>query len=631
VLRVSDPILLLLTFDMVALLALGAGAVVLPAIVSLLATAGLSGLGAALCLVLLLFGSGATTLTVPAGPPGLHLHLALGALPGFFLLLCLLAGCAITGFQATTRPPGGLGRGGAAGVTALCLGGTILALLAADGLTLVMGTALVCGALLPDWTSGAGAAGGFRRRGSLAGVVPLLLLGAVCLLTPIGFVPRFDAMRAAPVDAGRASAAAMMTLAAVTGMICLRAAQRDAVKQALLAGVVVPLGIALLIRLVTDVCGQAVQAWWGLVFLAVGSCVAVVYAWRAAAEAEIDESVACLVRWQAGLMVMGVGLALIAAAADMTQARSLGLDATMLLAVGGSLGGTLAMLAIGSMGVSAGTPRMSRLGGLIHTMPGTSAALAAGCLSVCALPPGVGFAAIWLLFQSLLAAPRSFILVDQLPVVLVAIVVAVSAAAATSALTRMVGIALLGRPRTPLCAGAREASLAGRAILAVLAGASLFAGFFPGSTIETLAGPALRELTGGSGGLYGGVAMLTTSGTVPGYAALPVVALLGFATGVVILLLRWLRRDGKAGGAWFGGMKPPEGLPFGEPMAQSVGSGFLPALPELPALADLNVPRVFRLAALPRFAAVSVVRWLWLVLAAFGVLMVTLSMMGVGG
>ena len=38
----------------------------------------------------------------------------------------------------------------------------------------------------------------------------LLLAGAVCLLTPAGFAPRFDAIRAAPAGVERASIAAMM-------------------------------------------------------------------------------------------------------------------------------------------------------------------------------------------------------------------------------------------------------------------------------------------------------------------------------------------------------------------------------------------------------------------------------------
>jgi hypothetical protein len=551
---VSDPTLLFLALDMVALLTLGACAALVPQRFGPYLTAGLSLIGAGLCLPPLLLPS-AATLILPAGPPGLHLHLALGPLPAYFLLLILLSGAAIAAFGGTVR------------ATAVSLGGAILSLLAADGITLLFGTAILCSAVYADGT---------RRRWRYAVLVPLLLAGAVCLLTPPGFAPRFDAIRAAPVGVERASIAAMMTAAAITGLICLR--PRDG-NDALTAGAVLPAAIAILIRLTGDLSGQTVQAWWGFVLLAAGGGIAVLFAWRAATDAGISESVANLVRRQGGLMLTAAGLALIARAADLPQAQSLALEAAMLLALGGGLAGTAATLAAGAISASAGTGRLSRLGGLIHTMPWCSGALSAGLLALSALPPGLGFASVWLLFQALLYAPRTGPLAGQLPLALTALAIALSAAAATSASVRIIGIAVLGRPRSPTGAGAREIARAGCIILSGLAGLSLIAGLIPAPVIRALAAPAVRSLAGSSPGIRGGVTMLSTSAASPGYAALPVAALLACATGCVIMVLRWRRRDAKSGGIWFGGMKPPFGLPFGEPMAQSAGAGFLPELP----------------------------------------------------
>jgi hypothetical protein len=201
---VTDPILLFLILDMAALLVLGACAALVPPAAGLFLTAGLAGLGAFLCLPPLFFSWPAAALNLPAGPPGLHLHLALEPLPAFFLLLAFLSGTAIAAFQGTTAAHSSSVR-----VTALCLAGTAMSLLAADGVTLTMGSALVCGIIVRDWRS---------RRTPAALLIPLLLLAAVCLLTPTGFTPRFDAIRAAPIGMGSA-AAAMMTIAAITWMI----------------------------------------------------------------------------------------------------------------------------------------------------------------------------------------------------------------------------------------------------------------------------------------------------------------------------------------------------------------------------------------------------------------------------
>jgi NADH:ubiquinone oxidoreductase subunit 5 (subunit L)/multisubunit Na+/H+ antiporter MnhA subunit len=255
-------------------------------------------------------------------------------------------------------------------------------------------------------------------------------------------------------------------------------------------------------------------------------------------------------------------------------------------------------------------------------MPWTSAALSAGLLALSALPPAVGFASLWLLFQALLSAPRTGLLLDQLPLALTALAVALSAATATAAAVRVIGIAVLGRPRTPSCAGAREIAPPGRIILSLLAAACLVGGLFPGLLIRALAAPAVRGLFGSSPGIRGSLTMLSASAASSGYAALPIAALLGCLIGCVILAQRWHRRDGKAEGLWFGGMKPPIGLPFGEPMAQSAGAGFLPALPGIPAVPAPRLP------APPRIAAIPAAAVLWLVLAAFAVLLLAMAATG---
>ena len=54
----------------------------------------------------------------------------------------------------------------------------------------------------------------------------------------------------------------------------------------------------------------------------------------------------------------------------------------------------------------AGTRRLDLLGGLIHRMPVTAMCFFAGLFGAAMLPPGLGFAGFWLLFQSLLGAFR---------------------------------------------------------------------------------------------------------------------------------------------------------------------------------------------------------------------------------
>jgi hypothetical protein len=133
-----------------------------------------------------------------------------------------------------------------------------------------------------------------------------------------------------------------------------------------------------------------------------------------------------------------------------------------------------------------------------------------------------------------------------------------------------------------------------------------------------LADPAIRTLTGA----HTRLAWASPSTTAPGYLALPVLALLALATGAVMMATRWSYKEAKIAGLWASGMEPPVGLPFGEPAAQSAGEGFLPPLPDIPQLQRHRLP------ALPLLRPPSAVAGVWLVLAAFGALLLVLGMIG---
>jgi formate hydrogenlyase subunit 3/multisubunit Na+/H+ antiporter MnhD subunit len=593
---VTDPILLFLTVDVVALLLLGIAVAALPLAVCGILVTLFGGLGLLLCLPPLLTTAAATVLALPIGPPTLTLHLALDPLSAFFLAIMFLAGTAIAASQATTPTDVAPIR-----TTAFCLAGTALSVLAADGISLALGLAISTAAI---W---------LPRRNHLPLLIPLLPLAAACLLAPSGFAPGFDAIRAAPVDPTRAAIAAMLTTAAVAGLAWAPATERCWTRDALTAGIVIPTAAYLLLRLIIELPASATPMWCGFVLLLAGAAATILLGWRAASHPDIDTAIQSLVRRQAGLTMAGIGLALIARTADLPGAASFALASTFLAVIASAVAGVLASLAAETIARGAGTYRLSRLGGLAHTMPATSFGLAVGLLGLSAIPPGAGFATLWLLFQAILSGPRIGGLPFQLPLALTGAAIAVSAALTTAASLRLIGIAILGRPRTPRGAGARETRSATRTILLVLAALSLPAGLVPGSTLWLLADPAIQALTGA----HTTLAWMSPFATVRGYFALPVFALLALTTGGVILVSRWSPREARITGPWTDGMAPPIGLPFGEPAAQSTGEGFLPPLPHI-----ALPPR-------PRFSlhppTPSAKTGPWLILAAFAALLLALA------
>ena len=95
------------------------------------------------------------------------------------------------------------------------------------------------------------------------------------------------------------------------------AAERCWTRDALTAGVLVPSGTYLLLRLIADLADSATPTWSGFVLLLAGGAIMVTQGWSAAGHPDIDGSILCLARRQAGLAMTGIGIALIARTADL--------------------------------------------------------------------------------------------------------------------------------------------------------------------------------------------------------------------------------------------------------------------------------------------------------------------------
>jgi formate hydrogenlyase subunit 3/multisubunit Na+/H+ antiporter MnhD subunit len=389
-----------------------------------------------------------------------------------------------------------------------------------------------------------------------------------------------------------------------------------------------------MLRLLLDLPGQASQAGWGFVLVLAGSVVSVADGWHAASHPDLDVSVAGLTRRPVGLAATGLGLTLIARATDLPGSASFGLAATLLLMLVSASAGTLAEYAGAAMIQSAATARIARLGGLLRAMPVASIAFAAALLALSALPPAAGFAALWLLFGSLLAAPHSPGLIGQIVMALTAAGLALSAALGTAATIRLIGAVVLSRPRSVRGSAASDVPYALRPILLGLASAGLLLGVLPGPLLRILADPVIRRLAGTGLGGHAGWVTLSTSTTSAGYAPLPLLALVAAITGSVVVLARRHRKEPRITAVWSDGVAPSPSLPFGEPAAQTTGARFLPVLPPLhprlplsPIGAAIRLPAV----AIGRRIATTSGLGLWLMLLAVGALLLVLALMNPGG
>ncbi len=348
------------------------------------------------------------------------------------------------------------------------------------------------------------------------------------------------------------------------------------------------IAVYLVLRVLFDLCGAAQPQWWGVPLLIGGAAIAGVGSLRAALADTVHAALSLCALPLFGMSVMALGAALLAGAVDLPSVASRALDAAWLALVGHALCRTLLLAVADAVESGAGTRRLDLLGGLIRGMPVTAASCLTGLFAVALLPPGLGFAALWMLFQSLLATARIGQTGLGLLVACVAAMTAVSAGVVALAAVRLFGVVFLGCPRTPRAAVAEDPPRGRRLVLAGLAAGIAALGVLPALALLPASGwtratDPLRFLA------------LRTGAEAPGYSPIVVAALLGV---VVVVLMRALRRGGeqRREPAWTGGFAaPPPWLPFGDPATQYGPASFVAPLRRMLALLPSAMSPLHRL------------------------------------
>ena len=518
-------------------------------------------------------------LVLPFGPAWGGMSLALDGLSAWFLLLLGLAG-----LSASLVALGGPTGGGRVGLAAypLFLGGMALALLAADGFTLILGVELMS---LASWALVALEHREAANREAARLYLAFAALAGICLVPAFGLLGALDfaAIRAAPPEGWRAVAVLALGLAgagAKAGLVPLHlwlplahpAAPSHV--SALMSGAMTKVALYVLARLVLDLCGPVQPGWWGLPLLVAGAASALLGALRANLEEDAKVLLACSTIENVGLAVLALGLVLLFRGADLGLMAALAAGAALLHVMAHGLFKTLLFLVAGAVQHAAGSRRLDRLGGLIHAMPRTALAAALGIGAAAALPPLSGFASDWLLLQALLAGWRLNEIGLQVACAAALALAAMATALAAAAMLRFFGLAFLGRPRSPRGAGAREANRLELAGMAVPAALTLLIGLLPGLALA-LAEPGIRILAGPAATApVVGLAIGAGEGH-SAYGPLAVALLLGLAAVLAWLVVR--RRSlavADRGPAWNGGfIDPPAEFVFGDPLSQPSAAG----------------------------------------------------------
>jgi len=240
---------------------------------------------------------------------------------------------------------------------------------------------------------------------------------------------------------------------------------------ALMSGVMIKAGIYGIIRFGIEYLGAG-PAWWGLVVLVVGAASAVLGVLYALAEHDLKRLLAFHSVENVGIILLGLGVALLGMAADAVPLVTVGLAAALFHTLNHAIFKALLFLGAGAVQSAAHTRDLNRLGGLARLMPVTALAFGLGAAAISGLPPLNGFASEWLVFQGLLSVGGTGELdpLARLAGYLAVGALALTAALAVACFVKATGMTFLALPRT---AGAAAAQEVGRSMRAAMAGLAL--------------------------------------------------------------------------------------------------------------------------------------------------------------
>ena len=461
--------------------------------------------------------SGVTAQVVlPIGLPDLPFHLRLDLLSGYFLVVVGLLATFVS-IYSIGYVKGFLGVRPVTSLVvfyALFIGGMFLVVLADDALFFLIAWEMMAAAsyflvLFEDEKVE-------NRRAAFLYLV-VAHVGAIAILLSVGIMAglatgfkgfggyTFDAMRQAELPAAWATAAFLLAFfgfAAKAGVVPLHVWLPEAHPvapsnvSALMSGVMLKTAIYGIVRVVFDLIGNF-PWWWGalvLVFGLVSSVMGVLYALM---QHDLKRLLAYHSVENIGIILIGIGLAMIFASFNMALLAALALIAGLYHTLNHAMFKGLLFMGAGSVLHATHERNMEEMGGLIKFMPWTAALFLVGCISISALPPFNGFVSEWLTYQAFLLSPALPSPLLNLLIPLGAALLALTSALAAACFVKAFGVTFLGHQRGHRHGLVHEAGWSMRIGMLLAALTCLALGVLPTVMIKWM-GPLAEKLVGGA-------------------------------------------------------------------------------------------------------------------------------------
>jgi hydrogenase-4 component B len=261
---------------------------------------------------------------------------------------------------------------------------------------------------------------------------------------------------------------------------------------ALMSGVIIKMGIYGLVRM-TGLLPTPPLA-WGAVVLALGVVSGVLGVAFAIGQHDLKRLLAYHSIENIGIIVMGLGLALMGRTLERPDLIVLGLGGCLLHVWNHALFKSLLFLCAGSVIHAAHTREIDQLGGLAKSMPWTALGFLVGAVAICGLPPLNGFVSELLIYLGLFRGVQETGGTSFMGAAFAAAGLALIGALATACFVKVYGAVFLGTARSEHARHAQEAPRSMLGPIGVLAGLCCLIGLAP-RLIAPMLGQAIAAWT----------------------------------------------------------------------------------------------------------------------------------------
>jgi hydrogenase-4 component B len=252
---------------------------------------------------------------------------------------------------------------------------------------------------------------------------------------------------------------------------------------AMLSGVMIKMGVYGLVRFLS-LLPDPPGAWGGLI-LVLGAASGLLGVVFAIGQHDLKRLLAYHSVENIGIILMGLGLAMLGRSAGRPEWVVLGLAGCLLHVWNHGLFKSLLFLCAGSVVHGTHTRQIDHLGGLARTMPWTAAMFLIGAVAICGLPPLNGFVSELLVYLGLLRSGTTDGAGGSAAMIAVP-VLAMIGALALACFVKVYGAVFLGHPRTHAAAHAHDSPLTMSGPMLVLAVGCATIGLAPVLVSSTL-------------------------------------------------------------------------------------------------------------------------------------------------